>query len=140
MKANAFAYFSINGNNVIDFKENSKAGSVCEFLEYVEKENSDKKIIIILDNSKSHHAIETTKKAKDLGIILVFLPPYSPDLNPIEFIWKSIKREISKKSIKLKKYLIDLIRNSFMELAKSKSFAKNWMKIFDEQIKSIINS
>ena len=26
---------------------------------------------------------------------LVYLPPYSPDLNPIEFIWKSIKRTIS---------------------------------------------
>ena len=35
------------------------------------------------------------KEAERLGIELVFLPPYSPDLNPIEYIWKSIKRIIS---------------------------------------------
>jgi transposase len=34
-------------------------------------------------------------KAKELGLYLVYLPPYSPDLNPIEFIWKSIKRVLS---------------------------------------------
>jgi hypothetical protein len=33
-----------------------------------------------------------------------------------------------------------LIKNEYMKLAKSKSFANNWMKIFDEQIKSVMNS
>ncbi|VUT28140.1 MAG: hypothetical protein SYNGOMJ08_00702 [Candidatus Syntrophoarchaeum sp. GoM_oil] len=33
--------------------------------------------------------------AEKLEIYLVYLPPYSPDLNPIEFIWKSIKRVVS---------------------------------------------
>ena len=35
------------------------------------------------------------QKAKELDIYFVFLPAYSPDLNPIEFIWKSIKRVLS---------------------------------------------
>jgi len=47
---------------------------------------------IILDNFASHHAIKT----KEIPTRLVFLPPYSPDLNSIEFIWKSIKRMISR--------------------------------------------
>ncbi len=42
---------------------------------------------------------------------LVFLPPYSHDLNPIEFIWKSIKREMSPLLIKtvgkLKSIIVD---------------------------------
>jgi putative transposase len=33
-----------------------------------------------------------TKEAERLRIELVFLPPYSPDLNPIEYVWKSIKK------------------------------------------------
>jgi len=33
--------------------------------------------------------------AKNIDIELVFLPPYSPHLNPIEYIWKSIKRIVS---------------------------------------------
>lgn len=43
IKANAFAFYSINGNNLIDFKESSKAESVCEFLEKIVEQNPKKK-------------------------------------------------------------------------------------------------
>jgi putative transposase len=95
IKANAFAFYSINGNNFIDFMELSKAENVCEFLEKIVEHNQEKKIILILDNSKSHRADKTVRKARELKITLVFLPPYSPDLNPVEFVWKTIKREVS---------------------------------------------
>ncbi|HHV23687.1 MAG TPA: hypothetical protein GXX65_03830 [Methanosarcina sp.] len=75
-----------------------------------------------------------------MNITLVFLPPYSPDLNPIEFIWKSLRKEILKEFIESVTQLKNLIKNEYMKLAKSKSFANNWMKIFDEQIKSVMNS
>jgi transposase len=39
-------------------------------------------------------------KAKELNMNLVYLPPYSPDLNPIEYIWKSVKRVLSEKNFK----------------------------------------
>ena len=35
IKANAFVLYSINGNNLIDFKESSKTESICEFLEKI---------------------------------------------------------------------------------------------------------
>ena len=63
-----------------------------------------------------------------------------PDLNPIEFIWKSLRKEILKEFIESVTQLRNLIKNEYMKLAKSKSFANNWMKIFDEQIKSVLNS
>jgi transposase len=44
----------------------------------------------------------TTETAKKLNIDLIFLPPYSPHLNLIEYIWKTIKREISPFSSKNK--------------------------------------
>jgi putative transposase len=59
------------------------------------KKNRGKRIVVILDNFSSHRSFETKKAAEDLGIVLIFLPPYPPDLNPIEFIWKSIKKELS---------------------------------------------
>ena len=104
------------------------------------KEENEYDPIVVLDNSKTHHADITIKKAKQLDITLVFLPPYSPDLNPIEFIWKSVRKEILKEFIESVTQLRDLIKNEYMKLAKSKSFANNWMKIFDEQIKSVMNS
>ena len=39
--------------------------------------------------------VEVKAEAERLGIELVFLPPYSLELNPIEYIWKSIKKVIS---------------------------------------------
>jgi transposase len=47
---------------------------------------------MILDNFQSHKAKIARQYAEDHGINLIYLPPYSPDLNPIEFIWKA-KRE-----------------------------------------------
>ena len=138
VKSNAFAFYSINGNNFIDFMESSKAENVCEFLEKIVEYNQKKRIILILDNSKSHHADKTVRKARELKITLVFLPPYSPDLNPVEFIWKTIKREVSATFIQSKEHLRNIIRNEFMKVEKSLSFAKKWMETFNLQIKSVI--
>jgi len=65
--------------------------------------------MIILDNFRSHHAKLTTETARKLNIDLVFLPPYSPDLNPIEFIWKTIKRELSPLLIETQEQIQNII-------------------------------
>ena len=137
-KANAFVSYSINGNNLIDFMESSKAENVCQFLEEIQELNQGKRIILVLDNARSHHANKTVSKARELKITLVFLPPYSPDLNPVEFIWKTIKREVSVKFIRSKQHLRNLIKNQFMKVENSLSFAKKWIETFNEQIKSMI--
>ena len=138
MKANANGFYAINGKSVIDFKDGSKAKDVCEFLEKIRDENK-RNLMIILDNSKPHHSKITAKKVEQLDSVLVFLPSYSPDLNPIEFIWKSIKKDVSKEFIESVTQLRQFIKEKFIELSKSKSFAKNWMRIFEEQIKKVIN-
>lgn len=94
MKANTFGFYPINGKPVVDFKDHSKKEDVCDFLHSIRENNPNGEIILVLDNFSSHHAAVTKEAASDLSIRLVFLPPYSTDLNPIEFIWKSIKRVI----------------------------------------------
>lgn len=48
---------------------------------------------LILDNARYHHA-SLLKELLDqnTNIMLEFLPPYSPDLNPIESVWKLIRK------------------------------------------------
>lgn len=43
VKSNAFVFYSINGNNFINFMESSKAENVCEFLEKIVEHNQKKK-------------------------------------------------------------------------------------------------
>lgn len=54
------------------------------------------KIYIFLDNARYSHNNEVGLKAKSLNIKLIFLPPYSPNLNLIERLWKFLKKKIRK--------------------------------------------
>lgn len=58
------------------------------------KKKKGRKIILVLDNAKYHHAImiQPWLKANKRNILLLFLPPYSPDLNNIERVWKLTRR------------------------------------------------
>jgi putative transposase len=123
-------FYAVKGNSVIDFPEHSRKEDVTAFLEKIILENPEGRILIILDNFKSHHALKVAEKALELGIDLIFLPPYSPDLNPIEFIWKSIKRIILKSFLDSRESMFHLIENAFLSFSESKSYAKSWISRF----------
>ena len=55
---------------------------------------SDRKVIVITDNVRYHHATlhKEWREAAEPWFKLEFLPPYSPDLNPIERVWKLTRR------------------------------------------------
>lgn len=48
--------------------------------------------IVIMDNLKVHHATAIRLAIEAVGARLVFLPPYSPDLSPIELCWSKVKQ------------------------------------------------
>lgn len=129
-KANAFGFYALNGTPVIDFKEHSKKEDVCDFFRDIRFRNPEKEIVVILDNFRSHRAKDSVKCAQECGIKLIFLPPYSPDLNPIEFIWKSIKRVISHAFIRDLDHLREIILKNFLNYASRLSFAERWIEKF----------
>jgi transposase len=47
-----------------------------------------------LDNATFHKSEETKRIIESAGCRLIFLPPYSPDLNPIEVFWANLKAKI----------------------------------------------
>ena len=49
--------------------------------------------VVIMDNAAFHKHPTTRKLIEDAGHILLYLPPYSPDLNPIEHTWAAIKAQ-----------------------------------------------
>ena len=76
-------YKTINSESTIDFFEKIK-------MVYSKAD----KIHIILDQSGYHRSIEVAEYAKKNKIKLHFLPPYSPNLNPIERLWKVMNEEV----------------------------------------------
>jgi len=66
-----------------------------EFLKYLLERTYRKRVIhMILDNSRYHHAklLQPWLDEHKGEIVLEFLPPYSPELNPIERVWKLTRR------------------------------------------------
>ncbi len=50
--------------------------------------------IVVLDNLSSHKSPEIERMIRSAGADLWFLPPYSPDLNPIEKMWSKVKETL----------------------------------------------
>lgn len=71
------------------------AQSVTTLLEMLSQRcKKGRPIYVVLDNARYQHCDFVKAYAKTLGITLVFLPPYSPNLNLIERLWKYIKKDI----------------------------------------------
>jgi transposase len=69
------------------------------FLHYVEqilKPSLKANDIVIMDNLGSHKSDAVRKAIRETGAKLFFLPPYSPDLNPIEQAFSKIKHGLRK--------------------------------------------
>jgi Transposase and inactivated derivatives len=75
-----FLYFYIN------------AESVCQLLTKLAERGLGIPITLILDNARYQRCHLVQQYAAALGIELLYLPPYSPNLNLIERLWKPVGR------------------------------------------------
>ena len=67
---------------------------VVQMLENIAVKYIGKPIAIVLDNARYQKCALVTDKATELGIQLIFLPTYSPNLNLIERVWKFVKAQV----------------------------------------------
>lgn len=138
--------YSLTPNGVDDlyFMENSKKETIFECFESLRRRNPNGVILLIIDNFRSHTATATQEFAKTLNIELCYLPSYSPQLQPIEKIWKDMKRFLSEfkigvalKDRKLNKeettiLLSSIIRMSYYKIIGNKN---KWNTVFNNYIK-----
>ena len=73
------------------------ATEVCSMLQKIAHEYSGKEVHLILDNARYQKCHIVQELAMQLDIQLEYIPPYSPNLNLIERVWKFVKGEISSK-------------------------------------------
>lgn len=69
------------------------SSQVCELLGEIEKNATVVPITLVLDNARYQRCHLVMALAQELGIELLFLPPYSPNLNLIERLWKLVKKK-----------------------------------------------
>jgi transposase len=130
IRRNTFGFYTLRGNDCIFEIESSKAVQFVDVLSVIKEQNPEfDYIILIWDNLRSHKSEIVLNQAEQLNIILVNLPKYSPDLNPIEYVWKTVKRAISQSNeVKDKESLANIIDSTFQTVTKKLSFARNWIQ------------
>ena len=86
----------INSQDVITrSSDRVDASSICILLKAIKDKNPfDKNITLIMDNAAYNRSWKVKTLAKELKIKLFYLPPYSPNLNPIERLWKFMKKKV----------------------------------------------
>ena len=68
--------------------------------------------IVVMDNLRSHHVKEVRELLEAAGMIPLYLPPYSPDLNPIDKMWSKVKAILRSWKIRSLDALPDAIRRA----------------------------
>ena len=68
--------------------------------------------VVVLDNLPAHKPSAIREAIEAVGAILLFLPPYSPDFNPIELAFAKIKALLKKAAARTLPALWDAIRNA----------------------------
>lgn len=72
------------------------SAAIRNLLSAVRRRNPlEKNIYVVLDGAAYNRSKKTRDFARDMGIKLVYLPPYSPNLNPIERLWKFMKKKVT---------------------------------------------
>jgi transposase len=97
-KKSAFMVSAVTRQGKLRFQIFDKGIKAKEFEAFCKRLMSDsggRPVYLILDNSRVHHAKRLKKFADDSNgmLKLFFLPAYSPELNPDEWVWKNVKHD-----------------------------------------------
>ena len=68
--------------------------SVCALLRKIASRGGSGPITLVMDNARYQRCRLVQDLAQELGLELLFLPSYSPNLNLIERLWKFVKKEV----------------------------------------------
>ncbi|WP_102127937.1 IS630 family transposase [Deinococcus planocerae] len=82
--------------------------------------------VVVLDNLGAHLRPKVRELVEATGALLVYLPPYSPDLNPIEFMFSKLKAALRALAARTREGVLDALRHALD--AVTLSDAQGWFQ------------
>jgi transposase len=85
------------GKTVVIFRRRKRRQEVAELLQAILDRHPDETVYVAWDNSSTHEddEVEAVVRAAAGRLILLYLPTYSPWLNPIEMLWRHFRRQVT---------------------------------------------
>lgn len=125
-----FSSINIKSKKIVEIQEQL----IYDWMEenqWIEDElKEEKRIVMVLDNYSAHLSNLGKDVAKFLNIKLLYLPTYSPKYNPIEQVWRAMKRKISSIDFKSIESLLNKVKYYYSEYVTEKTFTDKWIKKF----------
>ena len=93
-RLNVLGAYSPDDQSLISWegRESCDAERVAQLLQKIRAANPGRRLLVVLDNAPYNKAAPVTEAAQTLRIELLYLPPYSPDFNPIEQVFAKLKQ------------------------------------------------
>lgn len=114
------AFSPITGSSCLLEMPHCNSQTFQLFLNQLSTQNATEFKILVLDNGAFHHA---KRLIVPDNIALIFLPPYSPELNPAEKMWRYFKDRVSMIAYNslemLQQKISEVINNTSMDTVKS---------------------
>ena len=104
----------LDGTLAYTFFQGALTGKI--FLDYIQNilvPTLNKGDIVIMDNLSCHKVKGVAEAIEAAGASVLYLPPYSPDLNPIEMMWSKIKALLRKWKARSSEVLDQFIEDAF---------------------------
>jgi transposase len=132
---NMISVVSAQGQMYFDcFKTRMESQRFIGFLKNL-RHSASKPILVIVDGGSYHKSKAVKEFLKDeganLGIKLILLPPYSPELNPDEQVWNQAKRRIDKMNINTRKAIAEVVRKTLSGIQSSISLVQSFFRLPD---------
>jgi len=85
------------GETVVLFRRRKRRQEVAELLQNLVDKHPTGTIFVAMDNASTHQddEVEAVLRAAAGRLVLLYLPPDSPWLNPIEMLWREFRREVT---------------------------------------------
>src|SRR5215207_4672071 len=85
------------GETVVIFRQRKRRPEVAELLQAILDKHPHDTVYVAWDNSSTHedNEVEAVVRAAAGRLVLLYLPTYSPWLNPIEMLWRHFRREVT---------------------------------------------
>jgi transposase len=113
---NCFGSFNLkDGHLISSFHDKGNALTTIEHFKIVREYYGNKPIAYLIDNASWHKTKKVLEYCEENNITLLFLPPYSPEYNPIERVWSFLKSKVKNvyfsTAKKFVKFVSDLLQN-----------------------------
>lgn len=123
IKTSVHGYMDNNGRLITNEEDTANTETFCRFLDKIANDNPNYQVFMILIDGAKYHKNDKVRehiyklRGQGKNFKLIWLPRYSPELSPIEQLWRPFKRRVHNRIITTKQKLLSVVKEEVAALS-----------------------